>query len=102
MSNRIEHVVRWWLTDPDDLDAKARFDDAAQKLAGLPGVSRLSVGTPRAVDWNGPDQSWHVGFIATFESADAVASYMTHPLHQAVVDLAKELADRIDVFYVDA
>ncbi len=50
MSNRIEHVVRWWLTDPDDLDARARFDEAGQKLGALPGVSRLSVGDSRAPD----------------------------------------------------
>jgi hypothetical protein len=102
MSNRIEHVVRWWLADPDDSAGRQRFYDAATKLAALRGVVRLSVGTTRAVDWSGPDQSWHVGFIATFDSSDAIAAYMKHPLHKAVVDLAGELASRVDVFYLDA
>jgi hypothetical protein len=99
--SRIEHVVRWWLTDPDDAPGRARFAAAASKLAELPGISRVSVGSPTPIDWRGPDQSWDVGFIVTFDSYDAVTGYMAHPLHQAVVDLAGSLADRVDVFYLD-
>lgn len=102
MSNAIDHIVRWWLTDPDDATGRARFRDAVQKLAGLPGVTRLSIGTPTAVTWTGPDQSWDVGFVISFDSYDAVQGYMAHPVHGEVVNLARELAGHVDVFYLDA
>ncbi len=102
MSNAIEHVVRWWLTDPDDAEARARSREAVQKLAGVPGVMRLSIGTPTEVTWTGPDQTWDLAFVISFDSYEAVEGYLAHPVHDEVVKLAGELAGRVDVFYVDA
>jgi hypothetical protein len=34
MSNAIDHVVRWWLTDPYDAEGRTRSREAVQKLAG--------------------------------------------------------------------
>jgi hypothetical protein len=36
-----------------------------------------------------------------FHSDGAGTSYMAHPLHQAVVDLAGELTSRVEAFSVD-
>jgi hypothetical protein len=65
-----------------------------QKLAGVPAsVMRLPIGTPTEVTWTGPDQTWDVAFVISFDSYEAVEGYMAHP---------RELASRVDVFYADA
>jgi hypothetical protein len=102
MAQTIEHVVRWWLTEPASTDSRDRFRATVSTIGELPGITQLRIGVPVSVTWNGPDQSWDLGFIVTFDSYDAVTRYMAHPAHQGIVDLARELASRVDVFYLDA
>jgi hypothetical protein len=98
MSTSIVHVARWWLNDPT---SAREFLEVASELSGIPGVLEVSVGTSTEVGWIGPDQSWDVGFVVTFDSYDSVPGYLAHPLHRAVVHLASRIASRIDVFYLD-
>jgi hypothetical protein len=101
VSTRIEHVARWWLKEPGNAGHRARFAAAAGRLREIEGVRGAWVGTPTTVSWDGPDQSWDVGFILRLESFDAVLTYRADPRHQEIVALGGELAQRIEVFYLD-
>jgi hypothetical protein len=101
MPSTIQHVARWWLAEPLNDTTLTRFRTAVAPLRTLPGVLSLRFGTSSTVTWTGPDQSWDLGFVVSFESMDAVTGYMEHPLHHEVVALARELTTRIDAFYLD-
>lgn len=97
----ILHVVRWWLPQATSAALRQDFHSRVAALREIPGVRDLVSGTPTHLEWAGPDQSWDLGFAITFEDLAAAEAYMAHPAHRALVTLAGEIAERIDIFYLE-
>lgn len=82
----VKHVILWTLKDEFDADEKERIKagikEGLESLAGkIPGLLEIHVNT------NGLASSTaDLMLDSTFESAQALKSYSTHPEHVAVAD----------------
>lgn len=82
----IKHVILWTLKDEFDADEKERIKagikEGLESLAGkIPGLLEIHVNT------NGLASSTaDLMLDSTFESAQALKGYSTHPEHVAVAD----------------
>ncbi len=82
----VKHVILWTLKDEFDAEEKERIKaDIKEGLEGLkgkiPGLLEVQVNT------NGlPSSTADLMLDTTFESAEALKGYSTHPEHVAVAD----------------
>ncbi|MCY0885221.1 MAG: Dabb family protein [Firmicutes bacterium] len=78
----MQHVVLIRLPErPGEADQAelARLVDALP--ASIPGIRRLHWGW----DVSGRSRGYQLGLVMEFESAEALAAYLPHPVHQRVV-----------------
>ena len=101
MSLPIQHIVLWWLKDSSTDAQRTELIEAARALAGIPGVTRVSAGLRHAVTWLGPEDTFDVGLVVSFASADAMETYGPHPLHTKCVEIAGGIMDRFMAFYIE-
>ena len=82
----VKHVILWTLKDEFDTEEKERIKagikEGLESLAGkIPGLLEIHVNT------NGlPSSTADLMLDSTFESAEALKGYSTHPEHVAVAD----------------
>ena len=82
----VKHVILWTLKDEFDAEEKERIKagikEGLESLAGkIPGLLEIHVNT------NGlPSSTADLMLDTTFESAEALKGYSTHPEHVAVAD----------------
>lgn len=81
----IKHVILWKLkemTDEEKVNVKANAKAALEALDGrIDGLVSIKVNT------NGlPSSNCDMMLDSAFESADALAGYQKHPLHQAAAN----------------
>ena len=82
----VKHVILWTLKDEFDAEEKERIKagikEGLESLAGkIPGLVDIRVNT------NGlPSSTADLMLDSTFESAEALKGYSTHPEHVAVAD----------------
>ena len=82
----VKHVTLWTLKDEFDAEEKERIKagikEGLESLAGkIPGLVDIRVNT------NGlPSSTADLMLDSTFESAEALKGYSTHPEHVAVAD----------------
>ena len=85
-TTKVKHVILWTLKDEFDADEKERIKagikEGLESLAGkIPGLLEIHVNT------NGLASSTaDLMLDSTFESAQALKGYSTHPEHVAVAD----------------
>ena len=82
----VKHVILWTLKDEFDAEEKERIKagikEGLESLAGkIPGLLEIHVNT------NGlPSSTADLMLDSTFESAEALKGYSTHPEHLALAD----------------
>ena len=82
----VKHVILWTLKDEFDAEEKERIKagikEGLESLAGkIPGLVDIRVNT------NGlPSSTADLMLDSTFENAEALKGYSTHPEHVAVAD----------------
>ena len=78
----VTHIVFWKLDTADPDKAAARIKSGLEALVGVvPGLLTAEVG--RGLK---PDAEYDLCLVSTFESAEALAAYRTHPEHVKVSD----------------
>ena len=84
-SGEVQHVVLFWLNEPDDPEVRQLFLDAKEVLETIPGV--LSVHAGEAVPDERPvvDDSFDIGYVMRFPDTTALRAYLEHPDHVALV-----------------
>lgn len=94
----ITHVVIFW-TDKPHGEARDKLLAAARELSKIPGVLNYRCGTPVSSPRAVVDESYAVAISMDFENADTLASYQSHPEHQAFVrDFVKPNVGRFLVY----
>jgi heme-degrading monooxygenase HmoA len=90
----IRHSVAFRLRHPAGSEGEAAFFDAADALAGIPGVQRFE--TLRETS---PKNDYAFVLAMEFSDAEAYASYNDHPVHVAFVQQrwATEVADFLEI-----
>ena len=82
---RVDHVVLVWLKKPGNESDKQALRAAGDELRSIPGVRFIDHGTALASDRPVVDDSFDVGFVMGFDSAENLQAYESHPLHQKKV-----------------
>ena len=82
----VKHVILWTLkneyTEEQLTEIKAGIKEGLEGLAGkIPGLTKIHVVTEGL-----PSSNVDVMLDSTFESAEALKNYATHPEHVAVAD----------------
>jgi hypothetical protein len=83
-----------------DVDAAARQDHRSQlsALADMDGILDLKVGE----DFVRSPRSYDTGLVVSFRDRAALDVYATHPRHQPVAKLGRDLSDTIIAVDFDA
>ena len=88
----IRHIVFWKLRD--DVTGQARTDvlrrikDGFEAMQGqIPGLLKIQIGIP----FSDGAESADFALYSEFESRAALDGYATHPLHQAMVTVVREV-----------
>jgi hypothetical protein len=88
----IRHIVFWKLRD--DVTGQARTDvlrtikDGFEAMQGqIPGLLKIEIGIP----FSDGAESADVALYSEFESRAALAGYDTHPLHQTMATIVRQL-----------
>lgn len=78
----IEHLVLFKWKDEASPTAIAEVMESLKGLSGkIPDIIQLSCGE----NFSARSQGFHHGLVVRFSNRDALATYMSHPLHQEVV-----------------
>ncbi len=80
-STVIDHVVFLWLQDSTDIAILDSIKLHSQNLDTIPGIISLSMGEALASDRPIVDDSFSLGLIFQFRSADEMKTYTAHPDH---------------------
>jgi quinol monooxygenase YgiN len=85
----IKHMVMWRINETLDKPASAqRAKELLEGMAGkIPGLQHIEVGINFANEANTAD----VVLYTVFNDLAALQSYQTHPVHEAVKPLIKEM-----------
>lgn len=88
----IKHIVVWKLKEQAAGNVKARnaslLKEKLEALNGnIDGLLLMEVG----IDFSGTDRSGDIVAYSEFTSREALAAYMVHPLHQAVIPFVVEV-----------
>ncbi len=75
------HVVLIWLKEPGNPDHRQQLIQSSRVLGEIPGVRDLRVGEVVEGDRDVVRDDYDVGIVLRFANAEALASYLAHPLH---------------------
>ena len=98
----VVHLVLCWLNEPGNEESISKLVKASESFRSIPGVLEVRTGTPLISDRPVVDSSYDIAIMITFSSAEALADYQKHPLHQqASADILKPLVKRLLVYDVE-
>ena len=97
------HNVFFWLRDgAEAADASLLADGCTAHLTGIPGVLRLTVGSPAGTDRRVVDNSYRVALLVEFADAAAHDVCQDHPDHLCFIDECSKFWSRVQVYDVVA
>ncbi len=95
------HNVFFWLRDGGDAaDASRIANGCTTHLTGIPGVLRLTVGSPAGTDRGVVDNSYGVALLMEFADEAAHDVYQDHPDHLRFIDECSKFWSRVQVYDV--
>ena len=93
------HTVFFWLhQDADPGEAARLAEGCAAHLAGIPGVLRLTVGSPAGTGREVVDNSYGVALLVEFADAAAHDVYQDHPDHLRFIAECGRYWSRVQVY----
>lgn len=88
----LTHIVCWKYKPETDAEARNSHVEALRKLpASIPNIKSFRVGA----DVLHLERSFDTGLVAVFADRDALDAYTVHPIHQAVAQMGKQIAERV-------
>lgn len=95
----VSHVVLFWLKVPDEEAAVDRLIETSEEFRKIPGVLDVQCGTAIPSERPVVDDSYDLAVIVTCDNADALQSYLEHPLHKiAAEEIVKPLVERVQIY----
>jgi hypothetical protein len=95
----IAHHVFFWFNDPDDAEARIRFENAVTELLQIPEIKAYHVGIPAPVEERPViDASYTYSYLVFFESVEGHDIYQAHPIHEKFVEENKDLWAKVQVY----
>jgi hypothetical protein len=98
-AGEVEHIVIVWLQEPGNAEHRARIISESQVLREIPGVVELRAGAMLPSQRAIVDSSFDVALIISLADPEAMAGYLSHPLHiKLVEETLKPLVAKIRVY----
>ena len=95
----VTHIVLVWLKTPGDEAARRRVIERSASFDSIPGVVRVTSGTPLPSTRPVVDSSYDVAVVMTFASEAALRAYDAHPTHRrAAEEVLRPLARKILIY----
>jgi hypothetical protein len=98
MEGRFLHHVLFWLTEPDNPQARQQFLAELQKMKAIPTIRSSYVGVPAGTPRDVVDNSWTFTWLVSFEDRAGWQVYNDHAIHQEFVKRAGHLWKRVVVY----
>lgn len=93
------HVVYFWFNDPDDEQARERFEASLRKFLDNSKYAKTNfIGTPPKAVRDVVDDSFTYNLIVTFESAEAQEGYQKEEAHITFIEECKDLWKKVIVY----
>lgn len=93
------HMVYFYLRNPGSVDdTQALLRGCREHLTNIPGVLRLSVGTPAGTPRDVVDNTYGVSLLVEFADAAAHDVYQDHPDHLRFIEACRHLWGRVQVY----
>jgi len=98
-SGPVQHIVICWLKQPGNTQARKELIEVSRDLISIPGTVSVSAGEVLLSERPVVDDSFDVGIVITFETAEAMQAYLIHPQHKkAVEETIRPLVERFIVY----
>ena len=95
----VYHVVLVWLKTYRNQERINKIIGATKELKNIPGVLEINAGKVLRSSRVIVDDTFDVGIIMKFASAEDLENYLIHPLHVKIAnEVIKPLANRIVVY----
>ena len=98
IKNVFIHHVFFWLKEPDNAEARTRFENGLQLLITIPQIQSSHVGVPVKSNREVVDDSFTYSYIAFFKNREDQAIYQTHPTHLQFIEDCQTLWKKVIVY----
>jgi hypothetical protein len=92
------HHVFFWLKEPDNQDARAKFEKAARELVTVETIIDHHIGVPAPTAREVIDSSYTYSVLTTYRNKDDQDIYQTHPKHLKFIEDCQDLWERVLVY----
>ena len=101
-SSAVSHIVFVWAKEDASKEDIAAMISRAEMLSKIAGVNSIKVGTAVPSDRSTVDDSYDVGITLSFDTVDAMRSYLKHPEHiKYVSTYVKPYAENLLVYDIE-
>ncbi len=101
-SSAVSHIVFVWAKEDASKEDIAAMISRAEMLSKIAGVNSMKVGTAVPSDRSTVDDSYDVGITLSFDTVDAMRSYLKHSEHiKYVSTYVKPYAENLLVYDIE-
>ena len=92
------HHVYFWLKDPVNQEARAKFEKAARELVTVEKIVDYHIGVPAPTNRDVIDTSYTYSILSTYRSKEDQDIYQTHPKHLKFIEECQDLWEKVVVY----
>ncbi|MFY9151636.1 MAG: Dabb family protein [Prolixibacteraceae bacterium] len=92
------HHVFFWLKEPNNPEACARFEKGLEGLITVPQIQSSHIGKPVESPRDVVDDSFTYSYMAFFKSTEDQTTYQTHPIHLKFIEDCQHLWEKVIVY----
>ncbi len=92
------HHVYFWLKNPDSESDKAHLRTGLEKLAGVPNIKMVHIGTPASTNRDVIERGYAFSWLCFFNSLEEEEIYQTHPMHLQFIEECKHTWSKVVVY----
>ena len=98
LDNIFVHHVFFWLKEPGNSDAVAKFESGLKNLVTIDAIQMYHLGKPAETRREIIDSSYHYSLLVIFKDKKAHDIYQKHPTHDNFRNIAHELAAKVMIY----
>ena len=92
------HHVYFWLKDPANQEARAKFEKAARELVTVETIVDYHIGVPAPTNREVIDTSYTYSILSTYKTKEDQDIYQTHPKHLKFIEECQDLWEKVVVY----
>lgn len=92
------HHVYFWLKNPGSQADKAKLLEGLEKLAKVPTIRMVHIGSPAPTTRSVIERSYAVSWLCFFDNLEEEEIYQKHPIHLKFVEDYSHLWEKVIVY----